>query len=149
MPEKLSSVCNAVMNEVMSLGDTVDACESAKSACSGAAEDGARARLSVCRNDAKLLLLGGDIEAGIEGEGGRLGVLGDGGVPLRNAIAVDGGTLPLGNFFFGPKERRKDHSDSNWIDSSPERGEKSSSAASSRPSILLSANLIIKTKNAC
>lgn len=106
------------MKDVISLGDGVGATGSGNSACKGIDAEGARARLNVCRKDAKLPPLEGDTEEGV-GEGGRAGVFGDVGVPFRNADDA----LPLPTFFFPPKERRNDHSDSNWIDSSPARGE--------------------------
>lgn len=99
------------MNDVISFGEGLGGAGSGKSACRGIEADGARARLNVWRNDAKLLpLLGGDIEGGL-GDGGRFGVFGDTGEAFQRPA---GSTVPFMTFFFPPpKERRKDHSDSN------------------------------------
>lgn len=85
------------------------------------AEDGARARDSVCRKEAKVPALGGDVPDG-GGDGGLLACVGDMGGAPRTVLALE--TAPLAFFFPAPNERRNDHSDSNWMDSnSLESGE--------------------------
>lgn len=93
----------------MSLGDGVNGvCASVKRLWSGVVAPELRARENVCLKEAKppgfedSKVLGG-------GEGDRLSV------PSRGAtdFAGDGIEVPFAFFFPAPKERRKDHSDSN------------------------------------
>ena len=108
------------MKDITFLGDVVDCCGSVNNDCSGVADDGARARESVCRKDAKERTLDGDVDGC--GDGGRLVCVGDMGGAPRTVLAFDAD--PFAFFLPAPNDRRKDHSDSNWMASnSLESGE--------------------------
>lgn len=114
--ERVSSVWRAVRNDVMSAG-AVGGGASAKSDWMGVVEEPERAREKVCFRDENRWEVDADMLP--EGEAGRLGLGGVGGTPVRT---VGGGKEEGGGFFL--KERRKDHSDSNWTESNSEaRGE--------------------------
>ena len=111
----------------------------------GVVEPGFLAREKVCLSEAKLPGFGESKAVG-GGEGERL---------REPSAAVllfegDGTGVPFGFFLLVPKERKKDHSDSNCTDSkSDDNGEYSSKQPSSISSIRLSAKRMMKTLCAC
>jgi hypothetical protein len=106
-PDSVKSVCSAPKNDVISLGvgpaAGAGAAPASNMCCKDAVEDCARVRASVFRIEAKEPAFAGGVT-------GRLGADGDTGLAPRIDVAG------VASFFF-PKERRKDHSDSNWMSS--------------------------------
>lgn len=143
------SECRAVRNVVISSGLCSGGGFSEKRLCSGVVEDGARARVIVCRSEENPRgVLGIGMTCPGEGEGGRDGKAGEGGPVDRRDAAVDDGVMGCEGFFFLPEngDRKKDQSDSNCSDSNSDKsGEWSSSAVSRSLSILRSAKRIKNT----
>jgi hypothetical protein len=109
--DRVSRVCRAVRKDVTSAGDGGGGA-SEKRDWIGVAADEARALEKLCFKDEKPL----EVEADMlpEGEEGRLGLGGVGGIVAR---IVPEDTAVGGAFFFPVKGRRNDHSDSNWTES--------------------------------
>lgn len=127
-PERDRSVCSAVMNDMIFLGEVGGGCETSENkVCRGVAEDVPRARENVCLIDANppRAFAGDTGGAVLGGEGGRLECVGDiggGGMP-RGVPAFEPDPFAAA-FFLPPNDRRNDHSPSNWMASnSLERGE--------------------------
>jgi hypothetical protein len=133
VPESIRNVCKASKAEVMLIG--LGACggwASLNIDCNDTPGEPPWLLEKLCLKDAKLRWPGDGDGTGDDGRPGRLG-------ELIIPFLADWATAWVGvDLFFDVKERKKDHSDSNWTSNSEGRGEWSKRAGLGSRSILFS-----------